>query len=50
LSKLQASIWEKTSVKQEESFTLNDIDMDDDLLKNLIEKDTNTGSNTYKLK
>jgi len=50
LSKLQASIWEKTSGKQEESFTLNDIDMDDDLLKDLIEKDTNTGSNTYKLK
>lgn len=50
LSKLQASIWEKTSGKQEESFTLNDIDMDDDLLKDLIEKDTNPGSNTYKLK
>ena len=50
LSKLQASIWEKSSSKQEESFTLSDIDMDDDLIKDLIEKDTNPGSGTYKMK
>ena len=50
LSKLQASIWEKSSNKQEESFTLSDIDMDDDLIKDLIEKDTNPGSGTYKMK
>ena len=49
LSKLQASIWEKSSSKQEESFTLSDIDMDDDLIKDLIEKDTNPGG-TYKMK
>ena len=50
LSKLQASIWEKSSSKQEESFTLSDIDMDDDLIKDLIEKDTNPGNGTYKMK
>jgi hypothetical protein len=39
LSKLQAQIWQKSQEKQEE-FTLSDIDLDDDIMKSLIEKDT----------
>jgi hypothetical protein len=39
LSKLQASIWEKSNQNgNEENFNLSDID--DDILKTLIEKDT----------
>lgn len=37
LSKLQSSIWEKSSSKNEESFNLSE--MDDDVLKALIDKD-----------
>lgn len=47
LSKLQASIWEKSN-QSKESFSLNDLEMDDDILKNLIEKDTSTDK-PYKL-
>lgn len=48
LSKLQAQIWQKSNDKQEE-ITLSDIDLDDDIFKSLIEKDTST-DNTYKMK
>jgi hypothetical protein len=41
LSKLQTSIWEKSN-QSKESFSLNDLDMDDELLKNLIDKDTDS--------
>jgi len=39
LSKLQAQIWQKSQEKQDE-FTLSDLDLDDDIMKSLIEKDT----------
>lgn len=45
LSKLQSSLWEKTS-NQNEEFTLNE--MDDDIIKSLIDKDVNSVSDTYK--
>ena len=48
LSKLQASIWEKSNSNQE-SFTL--LDLDDDLLRNLIDKDAEIVEEpTYKMK
>lgn len=48
LSKLQAQMWQKSNEKQDD-FTLSDIDLDDDIIKNLIEKDTSDDKN-YKLK
>ncbi len=48
LSKLQANIWEK-STNTSENFSLSDIDMDDEMIKSLIEKDVNTGG-SYKMK
>jgi len=48
LSKLQAQIWQKSQEKQDDNFTLSDLDLDDDTFKSLIEKDTST-DNTYKL-
>jgi len=51
LSKLQANIWEKSNQnKDNEQFSINDIDMDDDIIKSLLEKDTETNKTTYKLK
>ena len=51
LSKLQSSIWEKTnSVSNNDNFTISDIDMDDDIIKNLLDKDTDTSKSSYKLK
>ena len=47
LSKLQASIWEKSNNNQE-SYTL--ADLDDDLIQNLIEKDVASDAGTYKMK
>ena len=47
LSKLQAQIWQKSQDKNEE-FTLSDLDLDDDVMKSLIEKDTSDKS--YKMK
>ena len=47
LSKLQSTIWEKSSNSKEESFSLSD--MDDDLLQNLIKKDVDKGSQNYTL-
>jgi len=49
LSKLQSSIWEK-SFKTTESFSITDMDMDDDLIKDLIEKDLTNINKTYKMK
>ena len=46
LSKLQSSIWEKSSNK-EESFSISD--MDDDLIDDLIKKDVEQNK-TFKLK
>jgi lipopolysaccharide export LptBFGC system permease protein LptF len=51
LSKLQSSIWEKTnSTSNNDNFTLSDIDLDDDVIKSLIDKDTDTSNGSYKLK
>lgn len=47
LSKIQSSIWEKSSNK-EESFSLTD--MDDDLIQSLINKDASPEQSVYKLK
>jgi hypothetical protein len=41
LSKLQAQIWQKSQDKQDD-FTLTDLDLDDDIMKSLIDKDTST--------
>jgi hypothetical protein len=41
-------MWQKSSEKQDD-FTLSDIDLDDDIIKNLIEKDISDDKN-YKLK
>jgi len=48
LSKLQAQLWQKGSENKEDDFTLSDLDLDDELMKSLIEKDTSTTN--YKLK
>lgn len=51
LSKLQSSIWEKTSnASSGDNFTISDIDMDDDIIKSLLDKDTDTTKGSYKLK
>ena len=49
LSKLQASIWEKTS-SSKEYFSISDIDMDDEILRDLMEKDISKSDNQYKMK
>ena len=49
LSKLQSSIWEKTSASKE-SFTLSDLDVDDDVIKSLMEKDLSKIDESYKMK
>ena len=49
LSKLQSSIWEKSSLKQE-TFSISDLDVDDEIIQNLIEKDITKSEDTYKLK
>jgi methionine salvage enolase-phosphatase E1 len=43
LSKLQSTIWEKTSSVKEDNFTLSD--MDDDILQSLIKKDIDSNKN-----
>ena len=48
LSKLQAQIWQKSQEKQEDNFTLSDLDLDTDTFKSLIDKEIST-DNTYKL-
>jgi hypothetical protein len=49
LSKLQSSIWEKSNSKQE-TFSISDLDVDDEIIQNLIEKDITKSEDTYKLK
>jgi hypothetical protein len=49
LSKLQSSMWEKTNSSQE-SFSILDLGVDDETLKNLIDKDTSNSSDIYKTK
>jgi hypothetical protein len=49
LSKLQSSIWEKTS-SNKESFSISDIDVDDEIIKDLIERDVSKTDNVYKMK
>ena len=46
LSKLQTQIWQKSSMKEEDNFTLSDLDLDDEIMKSLIDKNTSTN---YKL-
>lgn len=48
LSKLQSSIWEKSNNKEEESFSL--ADLDDDLIQNLIDKDISKDEESYKMR
>lgn len=43
LSKLQSTIWEKSSSSKEDNFTLSD--MDDDVLQSLIKKDVDSNKN-----
>ena len=49
LSKLQSSIWEKSNSNQE-SFSILDLGVDDETLKNLIDKDASNSSDVYKTK
>ena len=49
LSKLQSSIWEKTS-SSKESFTLSDLDVDDAVIQSLMEKDLSKMDESYKMK
>ena len=42
LSKLQSTLWEKSSSAKEDNFTLND--MDDELLQSLLKKDVDNSS------
>ena len=48
LSKLQSSMWEKNS-STKESFTLSDLDVDDEFMKTLIEKDISKSDGSYKM-
>jgi hypothetical protein len=47
LSKLQSTIWEKSSSSKEDNFTMSD--MDDETLKMLINKDVDNSGQNYKL-
>jgi hypothetical protein len=49
LSKLQSSIWEKSN-NSKESFSISDIDMDDEIIKDLLERDVSKTDNVYKMK
>jgi hypothetical protein len=49
LSKLQSSIWEKTNASKE-SFTISDIDVDDEVIQSLMEKDLSKMDESYKMK
>jgi hypothetical protein len=48
LSKLQSTIWEKSN-SSNESFKLTDLDLDDEMIQNLIEKDVSTDDGLYKM-
>ena len=49
LSKLQSSIWEKSN-NTKESFSMSDIDVDDDIIKDLLDRDVSKTDNVYKMK
>ena len=49
LSKLQSTMWQKSNDKQEDNFTLSDLEIDDDIIQNLIQKDID-GDKQYKMK
>lgn len=49
LSKLQSTMWQKSNAKEEDNFTLSDLEIDDDILQNLIQKDID-GDKQYKMK
>jgi hypothetical protein len=49
LSKLQSSMWEKSN-NTKESFSISDIDVDDDIIKDLLERDVSKTDNVYKMK
>jgi hypothetical protein len=49
LSKLQANIWEKNN-STKESFSISDLDVDDGIIQNLLEKDISKSDDTYKMK
>jgi hypothetical protein len=49
LSKIQSTMWNKIS-SESESFSISDLDVDDETLQNLIEKDLSKDTSTYKLK
>lgn len=48
LSKLQSTIWEKSNTSNE-SFKLTDLDLDDAMIQNLIEKDVSNDDSIYKM-
>jgi hypothetical protein len=48
LSKLQSTMWQK-STEKEDDFTLSDIDLDDETIQNLIQKDI-SDDKSYKMK
>ena len=48
-SKLQSNIWEK-SRGSKESFTLSELDGDDEVIKSLMEKDLSKMDESYKMK
>ena len=48
LSKLQSTIWEKSNTSNE-SFKLTDLDLDDEMIQNLIEKDVSNDDGVYKM-
>jgi hypothetical protein len=49
LSKLQANIWQKSNSKEEDNFTLTDLDMDDATIQSLLQKDISSDG-PYKMK
>ena len=49
LSKLQSSIWEKSN-SSKESFTLSDLNVDDEVIQSLMEKDLSKMDESYKMK
>jgi hypothetical protein len=48
LSKLQSTMWQKNTEK-EEDFTLSDLDLDDETFQNLLKKDISSDG-SYKMK
>ena len=49
LSKLQANMWQKSNSKEEDNFTLTDLDMDDATIQSLLQKDISSDG-SYKMK